>query len=232
VSAANVVVAPSVSPPAERARRITRRRVAGLAGHAYVWLVLIVFVLPFLTLLGYSVSGPGGTYAVQNFQYVLGSFGDNLWWSFRVSGLTLVINVLVALPAAYGIVRYPFPGKRILFSALTLPLYVPGAVIGISLVLVYNFSYHLTTSIWGLVLAMAVGTFPLMLTPIVVAMRDLPVSFEEAAACLGATPSRTCRKRSRGRSGRWQASIGWRRRRSSMRNPKRRRRPATVIEAG
>jgi len=187
MSVASVTSAPVAPVPAERARRITRRRLTGLIGHAYVWLVLIVFVLPFLTLLGYSVSGPGGTYAVQNFQYVLGSFGDNLWWSFRVAGLTLLINVVVALPAAYAIVRYPFPGKRMLFTALSLPLYVPGAVIGLSLVLVYNFTYHLTTSVWGLVLAMAVGTFPLMLTPILVAMRDLPVAFEEAASCLGAT---------------------------------------------
>jgi putative spermidine/putrescine transport system permease protein len=166
---------------------LPRRRLGDLAGHGYVWLVLIVFILPFLTLLAYSVTGPGGTYAVQNFQYVLGSFGDNLWWSFRISGLTLAINLVVALPAAYAIVRYPFPGKRLLYSILTMPLYVPGAVIGISLVLVYNFTYHLTTSVWGLVLAMAMGTIPLMLTPIVVALKDLPVAFEEAAECLGAT---------------------------------------------
>jgi putative spermidine/putrescine transport system permease protein len=172
---------------AARPRRFSRRRLGALAGHAYVWLVLFVFVLPFLTLLGYSLTGPGGTYAVQNFQYVLGSFGDNLRQSFLVAGMTLVINLLVALPGAYAIVRYPFPGKRALFSLLSLPLYVPGAVIGISLVLVYNFTYHLTTSIWGLVFAMAVGTFPLMLSPIVVALKDLPLSFEEAAACLGAT---------------------------------------------
>jgi putative spermidine/putrescine transport system permease protein len=183
---AGAAIAPAPMPAAQ-ARRMTRRRLLGLAGHAYVWLVLIVFVLPFLTLFVYSLTGPGGTYAVQNFQYVLGSFGENLWWSFRVAGLTLLINVAVALPAAYGIVRYPFPGKHLLFTALSLPLYVPGAVIGLSLVLVYNFTYHLTTSVWGLVLAMAVGTFPLMLTPILVAMRDLPVTFEEAAACLGAT---------------------------------------------
>jgi putative spermidine/putrescine transport system permease protein len=190
------VTAPAISAPApaQAAPRVSRRRLVDLVGHAYVWLVLLVFVLPFLTLLVYSFTGPGGTYAVQNFQYVLGSFGDNLWWSFRVSGLTLVINVLVALPAAYAIVRYPFPGKRILFSALTLPLYVPGAVIGISLVLVYNFTYHLTTSVWGLVLAMAVGTFPLMLTPIVVALKDLPIVFEEAAECLGATRWQTFRR--------------------------------------
>jgi putative spermidine/putrescine transport system permease protein len=167
--------------------RFSRRRIVDLIGHAYVWLILLIFVLPFLTLLVYSFTGPGGSYAVQNFQYVLGSFGDNLSWSFRVSALTLVINLVVGLPAAYAIVRYPFPGKSVLYSLLTLPLYVPGAVIGISLVLVYNFTYHLTTSVWGLVFAMAMGTFPLMLTPIVVALKDLPVAFEEAAECLGAT---------------------------------------------
>jgi putative spermidine/putrescine transport system permease protein len=176
----------SATAPA-RPRRITRRRLGELAGHIYIWFVLFVFVLPFLTLLGYSLTGPGGTYAIQNFQYVLGSFGDNLRQSFIVAGLTLVINLLIALPGAYAIVRYQFPGKRTLYSLVTLPLYVPGAVIGISLVLIYNFTYHLTTSIWGLVFAMAVGTFPLMLSPIVVALKDLPVTFEEAAACLGAT---------------------------------------------
>ena len=67
-----------------------------------------------------------------------------------------------------------------LFSVLQLPLYVPGAVIGISLLLTYTFTYH-AASMWGLVLAMAIGTFPLMLTPIVVAMKDLPPVFEEAA---------------------------------------------------
>ncbi|HET9084625.1 MAG TPA: ABC transporter permease subunit [Candidatus Limnocylindrales bacterium] len=177
--------------PAQAPRRFSRRRLGELSAHIYVWIVLFVFVLPFLTLLGYSLTGPGGTYAVQNFQYVLGSFGDNLRQSFLVAALTLAINLLIALPGAYAIVRYQFPGKRTLYSLVTLPLYVPGAVIGISLVLVYNFTYHLTTSIWGLVFAMAVGTFPLMLSPIVVAMKDLPIAFEEAAACLGATRLQT-----------------------------------------
>ena len=76
--------ATSLSAPAPP-RRFSRRRFVELAGHAYVWLILLVFVLPFLTLLGYSLTGPGGTYAVQNFQYVLGSFGDNLRQSFLVA---------------------------------------------------------------------------------------------------------------------------------------------------
>jgi putative spermidine/putrescine transport system permease protein len=184
---------PATRAPARRPI-VNTRRVTDVLSHAYIWLCLIVFVLPFLALLGYSFTGPGGTRPAQNFAYVVTSFGDNLLWSLKISALTLVINVAVSLPAAYAIVRHSFPGKRLLFSVLTLPLYVPGAVIGISLVLTYNFTYHLTTSMWGLVLAMALGTFPLMLTPLVVALKDLPVVFEEAAECLGATKWQTYRR--------------------------------------
>ena len=184
---------PATRAPARRPL-VNTRRVTDVLSHAYIWLCLIVFVLPFLALLGYSFTGPGGTRPAQNFAYVVTSFGDNLLWSLKISALTLIINVVVSLPAAYAIVRHSFPGKRLLFSVLTLPLYVPGAVIGISLVLTYNFTYHLTTSMWGLVLAMALGTFPLMLTPLVVALKDLPVVFEEAAECLGATKWQTYRR--------------------------------------
>jgi putative spermidine/putrescine transport system permease protein len=184
---------PLTRAPARRPL-VNTRRLTDVLSHAYIWLCLIVFVLPFLALLGYSFTGPGGTRPAQNFAYVVTSFGDNLLWSLKISALTLIINVVVSLPAAYAIVRHSFPGKRVLFSVLTLPLYVPGAVIGISLVLTYNFTYHLTTSMWGLVLAMALGTFPLMLTPLVVALKDLPVVFEEAAECLGATKWQTYRR--------------------------------------
>jgi putative spermidine/putrescine transport system permease protein len=170
------------------------RRLNDIAAHTYIWIVLILFVLPFFALLGYSFTGPTPGAAAANYGYVLETFGDNLLWSLKISALTLLINVLVSLPAGYAIVRRSFPGKRFLFSALTLPLYVPGAVIGISLVLTYNFTYHLTTSMWGLVLAMSLGTFPLMLTPVVVALKDLPIVFEEAAACLGATRWQTYRR--------------------------------------
>jgi len=189
-------IAPAGPVTRAPARRpiVNTRRLTDFLSHAYIWVCLIVFVLPFLALLGYSFTGPGGTRPAQNFAYVVTSFGDNLLWSLKISALTLVINVAVSLPAAYAIVRHSFPGKRLLFSILTLPLYVTGAVIGISLVLTYNFTYHLTTSMWGLVLAMALGTFPLMLTPLVVALKDLPVVFEEAAECLGATKWQTYRR--------------------------------------
>jgi putative spermidine/putrescine transport system permease protein len=171
-----------------------RLHIGLILSHVYIWACLIVFVIPFLVLLGYAFAAQRGTTSVDNFQYVMGSFVDNLMWSLIISGLTLVCNLVIALPAAYALIRYPVPGKKLMLTAITLPLYVPGAVIGLSLLLTYYFTYHLTTSVWGLVFAMMVGTFPLMLTPIVVAMKDLPIVFEEASQCLGATRFQTFRR--------------------------------------
>ena len=189
------VAGPARRSPAGARRPLLRSgRLRDVLAHAYIWTILVIFVLPFLALFGYSLTGPGENAGLNNYGYVFSTFGDNLLWSLKISGLTLFLNVLISLPAGYAIVRKSFPGKRLLFSLLTLPLYVPGAVIGISLILTYNFTYHLTTSMWGLVFAMTLGTFPLMLTPIVVAMKDLPIVFEEAAACLGASSWQAYRK--------------------------------------
>jgi putative spermidine/putrescine transport system permease protein len=182
----------SASTPRRRPL-LSTRRLAAIASHAYIWLCLMLFVLPFLALFSQSLGQRGSTSGLGNFAAVFGSFGDNLFWSFKITGLTLLIDLAACLPAAYALVRYPVPGKRLLFSLLQLPLYVPGAVIGLSLLLTYTFVYKVESTL-GLVLAMAVGSFPLMMTPIVVAMKDLPLMFEEASECLGATKWQTYRR--------------------------------------
>ena len=183
----------SAEPPAVRAPRVTARRVTAVLGHAYIWFCLFLFVLPFAALLFRSFAEYGGSSGLENYRGAIGDFKENLFWSVRITVLALAIDLAVSLPAAYALVRYPVPGRRIIFSILQLSLYVPGAVIGLALLLTYTFTYH-AVSMWGLVLAMAVGTFPLMLTPIVVALKDLPPEFEEAARCLGATGWQTYRK--------------------------------------
>jgi putative spermidine/putrescine transport system permease protein len=182
------LISPQLQPQEKRRVRLTSRLLVDILSHAYIWFCLFLFVAPFLALLNYALQkGASGGYTLSNFSYIWGSFTENLLTSFEISALAIGLNLLITLPAAYAIVRYEFPGKRLVLSALTLPLYTPAPVLGLSLVLAYNFTYHLTNSIWGLVFAMVVGTFPLMLIPIVVAMKDLPLIFEEAALCLGAT---------------------------------------------
>jgi putative spermidine/putrescine transport system permease protein len=187
------MTSPAVAPPLHRPPLFNPRRLTAIVSHGYIWFCLVLFVLPFVALLINSFGDYGGKGGVDNYTEALGDFGENLLWSIKVTALALIIDLAVSLPAGYALVRYPVPGRRVLFSILQLSLYVPGAVIGLALLLTFTFTYH-SVSMWGLVLAMAVGTFPLMLTPIVVALKDLPLEFEEAARCLGATSWQTYRK--------------------------------------
>ncbi len=171
-----------------RPRGLSLRRLGDVVAHAYVVLVLAVFVLPFLALAEYSIEKGQGYDVIGNYSYVfLGSFKENLLLSLEVTISAIVLNTLIAVPAAYGIVRYRFPGKRSILALLNLPLYTPAAVMGLGLVLVYNLVYHIEQTTFGLIAAMTMGTFGLALMPIIVALKDLPGVYEEAALCLGAT---------------------------------------------
>jgi len=169
-------------------RLFSARRLTDVLMHGYVLLWLLIFVLPFLALLDYSLQKGRGYDPIGNYSYVfLGTFRDNLLLSLQVTVSAIVLNTLIAIPAAYGIVRFSFPGKRGILSLLNLPLYTPAAVMGLGLLLVYNLVYHIQQSTIGLIAAMTMGTFGLALMPIIVALKDLPPAFEEASLCLGAT---------------------------------------------
>jgi putative spermidine/putrescine transport system permease protein len=154
--------------------------------HVYIWLWLILFAMPFLTTLAHSLSNLHGGLSLEAYRYVFGTFAENLLLSLETTILTIIVNLMIAIPAAYAIVRYSVPGKRFILSTLNLALYTPGAVMGLSLVIAYAFLFNMPHSFLGLVAAYIVGTYPLMLLPIIVALRDLPMEYEEAARCLGA----------------------------------------------
>ncbi len=169
-------------------RLFSARRLTDVLMHGYVQLWLLIFVLPFLALLDYSLQKGRGYDPIGNYSYVfLGTFRENLLLSLQVTVSAIVLNTLIAIPAAYGIVRFSFPGNRGILSLLNLPLYTPAAVMGLGLLLVYNLVYHIQQSTIGLIAAMTMGTFGLALMPIIVALKDLPPAFEEASLCLGAT---------------------------------------------
>lgn len=159
--------------------------------HAYIWIWLILFVLPFLTTVLRSLESPDGGYSLEGYRFAFGSFQDSLLLSVRVTVITIVLNLLIAVPAAFAIVRYPVPGKRFILSALSVSLYTPGAVMGLSLSITYAYLLNIQGSVTGLVAAYTVGTFPLMLVPVIVALRDLPEVYAEAARTLGSGRMRT-----------------------------------------
>ncbi len=162
-----------------------QRRVLLFIQHLYIWFWMLVFVLPFVATAAYSLRTATG-WSLRPYVSVFGSFKENLILSLEVTLITIIINLLIAIPAAYAIVRFPIPGKECIVAVLNLALYTPAVVMGISLVIVYHFLFGIAQTLFGLIGAYVVGTYPLMLIPIVVALRDLPRVYEEAARCLGA----------------------------------------------
>ncbi|MER3436952.1 MAG: hypothetical protein C4346_04730 [Chloroflexota bacterium] len=166
--------------------RIRPQAIASGIQHGYVWLWLVIFALPFVTTTLHSLRDPQGGYTLAAYTEVFGSFRGYLLTSIKATLLTIIANLLLALPAAYGIVRHEIPGKRLILSTLNLALYTPGAVMGLSLAITYAYLLHIPRTLTGLIAAYVVGTYPLMLLPIIVALRELPLVYEEAARTLGA----------------------------------------------
>jgi ABC-type spermidine/putrescine transport system permease subunit II len=91
--------------------RIRGRWLGNALAHGYIWVWLGLFALPFVTTTLHSLEAPDGGYTLDAYDYVFGTFKSNLVTSFKVTILTILINLLISVPAAYGIVRHSIPGS-------------------------------------------------------------------------------------------------------------------------
>ena len=60
-----------------------------------------------------------------------------------VAGVAVLINLVFGVTTSILLVRYEFPGKRVLSALIDVPLAVSPVVVGLALVLVYNGSRRL-----------------------------------------------------------------------------------------
>jgi len=99
-------------------------------------------------------------------------------------GVTLV-NLVLAIPAAYALTRFPFKGKWMIQSILFAPLVIPPFVslMGIHFTFI---RLGLTESIIGLILAHLTPTLPYMIWALLGAYRTVGSEWEEQAQMLGA----------------------------------------------
>src|SRR5207253_4089359 len=84
-----------------RGRWFSTRRLVDALMHAYVLAWLLIFVLPFTALLDYSFQKGRGYDPLGNYSYVFfGTFKDNIVLSLQVTLSAIVLNTLIAVPAA------------------------------------------------------------------------------------------------------------------------------------
>lgn len=154
------------------------------------FIVLIPLSAVFIKSLGI---GWDGLWEILTSERVLKS----LQLSFSTALIAAMINVVFGLLLAWCLVRYRFPGKRIVDALVDLPFALPTAVAGIALTSLYAptgwIGQHLEP--WGIqvaytpigiTLALIFIGIPFVVRTVQPVLSDLETELEEAASALGA----------------------------------------------
>jgi sulfate transport system permease protein len=125
--------------------------------------------------------------------------------TFGASFIAAAVNVVFGLLVAWVLVRYSFPGKRLVDSLVDLPFALPTAVAGISLtaLLAGNgwigqylepMGIQLAFNRNGVVIALIFIGLPFVVRTVQPVLEESEKELEEAAMCLGATRLQTFTK--------------------------------------
>ncbi|MBD9650979.1 sulfate ABC transporter permease subunit CysT [Ensifer sp. ENS09] len=162
------------------------------------WLVLIVLIP--LSGLVFRASGLGWS---KFFELALDPRTLNaLKISFGTAFIAAIINLVFGVILAWVLVRYRFPGKRVIDAMVDLPFALPTAVAGIALTTLYapngwigQFLEPLGLKIAftpaGIVIALIFVGLPFVVRTVQPIMEEIDKEVEEAAATLGASRFQT-----------------------------------------
>ncbi|HEY8231371.1 MAG TPA: sulfate ABC transporter permease subunit CysT [Vicinamibacteria bacterium] len=167
----------------------------GLAlGFTVVYLSLVVLV-PLSTLFWKSASlGPAGLWAAVSAPRVVASYK----LTFGASLAAAAVNGLFGLIVTWVLVRYRFPGRRLMDALVDLPFALPTAVAGIALTTLYapngwlgapldRLGIKVAFTPLGITLALTFIGLPFVVRTLQPVLEGLDPEVEEAAASLGAS---------------------------------------------
>ena len=125
--------------------------------------------------------------------------------SFGLSFAAALVNAVFGFLVAWVLVRYDFPGKRLVDALVDLPFALPTAVAGIALSALYApngwvgkplselFGLKVAFTPIGIAIALTFIGLPFVVRTVQPILQDLPREEEEAAASLGASRLQTFR---------------------------------------
>ena len=125
--------------------------------------------------------------------------------TFTTSLVTALLNGLFGTAIAWVLVRYDFPGKRIIDASIDLPFALPTSVAGLTLATVYSengwigslfapFGIKIAFTRLGVAIAMLFISLPFIVRTVQPVLMEMERDIEEAAWCLGASDWQTFRQ--------------------------------------
>jgi sulfate/thiosulfate transport system permease protein len=174
----------------------------GLSMGLTMLMLSLVVLLPMSTLFFRSATlGWGGFWSAVTTPRVMAS----LRLTFGASLAGALINAVFGLVVAWVLVRYKFPGKKIIDGIVDLPFALPTAVAGITLTTLYSpngwigrflepFGIKAAYTSLGIVIALTFIGLPFVVRTVQPVLEDFDVDMEEAAEMLGASRWQTITK--------------------------------------
>lgn len=174
----------------------------GLSMGLTLTMLSLVVLLPIGALLMKGISfGPLNVWETVNRERVWAA----LSLSFRLSLLAALFNLVFGMILAWVLVRYSFPGRRILDAAVDLPFALPTAVAGIALTALYapngafgglakEIGWKIAYTQWGIFIALVFVGLPFVTRTVQPVIEEIDREVEEASATLGASRLHTLRR--------------------------------------
>lgn len=173
-------------------RRVQRQRHRPEAWWALSLPLLLFLLIPLLALIGYS----SPEQLVENL--ALPEVRQAIILSLRTSTLATLASVLMGTPMAYLLARREFPGRLLLDNLIDLPIVLPPAVAGLSLLLVFgrrglvgvwldSFGMRVTFTEAAVVIAQTFIAVSLFIRAASIGFAGVEPELEDAAAIDGAS---------------------------------------------
>ena len=159
----------------------------------------LIVLIPLASVMVYSLKlSPSEFIKLITKQNVVYAFTTSIVCSF----IAAVINVIFGVILAWTLVKYDFPGKRILDGFIELPFALPTAVAGITLSKMYSdtgilgkplaaIGIKVSYTHLGIIVALIFIGIPFVVRNVQPVLEKLDGQYEEAAYILGASPSKT-----------------------------------------
>ena len=164
-----------------------------------VTMLSLIVLIPLASVMVYSLKLPPSEFIkLITKQNVVYAFTTGIVCSF----IAAVINVIFGVILAWTLVKYDFPGKRILDGFIELPFALPTAVAGITLSKMYSdtgilgkplaaIGIKVSYTHLGIIVALIFIGIPFVVRNVQPVLEKLDGQYEEAAYILGASPSKT-----------------------------------------
>lgn len=164
-----------------------------------ITLLSLIVLIPLASVLVYALKlSPGEWFRLIMKENVRNAFLTSVGCSF----LAAVINTLFGLILAWTLVKYEFPGKKLLDGFIELPFALPTAVAGITLSKLFTDSgfygkifaklgIQIAYTKTGLVIALIFVGIPFVVRAVQPVLEKMDGQYEEAAFMLGASRRKT-----------------------------------------